>query len=37
MNQTASATLTAEVSRPASYRWMQLILGIVAMAMIANL
>ncbi|HWV62359.1 MAG TPA: oxalate/formate MFS antiporter [Oxalicibacterium sp.] len=37
MNQTASATLTAEVSRPASYRWMQLILGIIAMAMIANL
>jgi MFS transporter, OFA family, oxalate/formate antiporter len=29
-------TLT-QVNRPASYRWMQLILGIVAMAMIANL
>lgn len=36
MNQ-ATATLDTVTSRPASYRWMQLILGIVAMAMIANL
>lgn len=34
MNQ---ATTLATVSRPASFRWTQLILGIVAMAMIANL
>lgn len=33
-----TATLSATaVNRPASYRWMQLVLGIVAMAMIANL
>src|ERR1700693_4337716 len=35
MNQ-ATTTLTS-VSRPVSYRWMQLIMGIIAMAMIANL
>lgn len=33
-----TATLSSgAVNRPASYRWMQLVLGIVAMAMIANL
>ena len=33
-----TATLSANaVARPASYRWIQLVLGIVAMAMIANL
>lgn len=33
-----TATLSANaVDRPASYRWIQLVLGIVAMAMIANL
>jgi MFS transporter, OFA family, oxalate/formate antiporter len=31
------ATTLTTVSRPASYRWIQLILGIVGMAMIANL
>ena len=29
--------MSEAINRPASYRWMQLILGIVAMAMIANL
>lgn len=38
MNQaTTTANSVSTVSRSASYRWMQLILGIVAMAMIANL
>ena len=37
MNQTTTLSATGTVSRSASYRWMQLILGIVAMAMIANL
>lgn len=38
MNQaTTTANSVSTVSRSASYRWLQLILGIVAMAMIANL
>ena len=32
-----TATLSGLSSRPASYRWMQLLMGIVCMAMIANL
>ena len=37
MNQATTAGAIGTVSRPASFRWIQLILGIVAMAMIANL
>lgn len=37
MNQATTAGANGTVSRPASFRWIQLILGIVAMAMIANL
>ena len=38
MNQaTTTANSVATVSRSPSYRWMQLVLGIIAMAMIANL
>src|SRR5437868_348284 len=33
----STATLSGLSSRPASYRWMQLLMGIVCMAMIANL
>src|SRR5215813_5366128 len=32
-----SRSLSAMTTRPASYRWMQLVIGIVCMAMIANL
>jgi OFA family oxalate/formate antiporter-like MFS transporter len=34
---TATLSASTAVNRPASYRWIQLVLGIVAMAMIANL
>ncbi|HXL82722.1 MAG TPA: oxalate/formate MFS antiporter [Casimicrobiaceae bacterium] len=37
MTNTPESTLAAVASRPASYRWIQLFLGIVCMAMIANL
>ena len=32
-----AGTLSKITTRPASYRWMQLFMGIVCMAMIANL
>jgi MFS transporter, OFA family, oxalate/formate antiporter len=34
---TPESTLTRVASKPVSYRWIQLFLGIVCMAMIANL
>jgi OFA family oxalate/formate antiporter-like MFS transporter len=37
MNQATTISAEGTVTRSASYRWIQLILGIVAMAMIANL
>ena len=37
MNQATTIGAESTVTRSASYRWIQLILGIVAMAMIANL
>jgi len=37
MNQATTTGAAGTVSRPSSFRWMQLVLGIVAMAMIANL
>src|SRR2546428_10340679 len=33
----AAADALSKITRPASYRWMQLLMGIVCMAMIANL
>jgi OFA family oxalate/formate antiporter-like MFS transporter len=37
MNKDADAAELSPITRPASYRWMQLLMGIVCMAMIANL
>src|ERR1700716_1726006 len=37
MHKDADAAELSSITRPASYRWMQLIMGIVCMAMIANL
>ena len=37
MHADASAALHGFATKPASYRWMQLLMGIVCMAMIANL
>src|SRR5260221_1115952 len=37
MHTDAAAEALSKITRPASYRWMQLVMGIVCMAMIANL
>src|SRR5438876_9693835 len=37
MHTDAAAEALSKITRPASYRWMQLLMGIVCMAMIANL
>src|SRR6266849_10067808 len=37
MHKDADAAGLSTITRPASYRWMQLLMGIVCMAMIANL
>src|SRR5438105_15923054 len=37
MHRDADAAGLSAISRPASYRWMQLVMAIVCMAMIANL
>src|ERR1700676_402681 len=37
MHKDAGAEALSKITRPASYRWMQLVMGIVCMAMIANL
>src|SRR6202158_4123360 len=37
MHKDADAAGLSTITRPASYRWMQLVMGIVCMAMIANL
>ena len=37
MHKDADTAGLSTITRPASYRWMQLLMGIVCMAMIANL
>src|SRR5437016_14163578 len=37
MHTDAAAEALSKITRPASYRWMRLVMGIVCMAMIANL
>src|ERR1700693_258786 len=37
MRTDAASEALSKITRPASYRWMQLVMGIVCMAMIANL